>query len=101
MILTHAKYLNWRYKNYVELARSYADIKVFKAVIITIERTVKQVNLVKTIDDQDLPILDSATGILSIFNYAESIAESFRILIQLEIKYQLQSGVLTPDALKK
>ena len=101
MILTHAKYLHWRCKNYVELARSYADIKAFKAAIATIGQAIKQVELVKKIEEQDLPILDSARGILSISNYVESIAESFRILKQLEIKYQLQSGVLTPDAWKK
>jgi hypothetical protein len=31
LILTTAKYLDWRVMNYVELARAYADVGAFKA----------------------------------------------------------------------
>ena len=50
VILTHAKYLHWRCKNYVELARSYANIKAYKAAIATVEQTLKQIELVKKIE---------------------------------------------------
>jgi hypothetical protein len=31
LILTTAKYLDWRVMNYVELARAYADLSAYKA----------------------------------------------------------------------
>ena len=31
LILTTAKYLDWRVMNYLELARAYADLQAFKA----------------------------------------------------------------------
>ena len=33
LILTTAKYLDWRVLNYVELSRAYADVSAFKAAI--------------------------------------------------------------------
>ena len=57
VILTHAKYLHWKCKNYVELARSYVDIK---AAIATVGQALKQIELVKKIEEQDPPMLDSA-----------------------------------------
>ena len=62
VILTHAKYLHWRCKKYVELARSYVDIKAYKAAIATVEQTLKQIELVKKIEEQDPPMLDSVKG---------------------------------------
>ena len=62
VILTHAKYLHWRCKNYVELARSYADIKAYKAAIATVGQALKQIELVRKIEEQDPPMLDSAKG---------------------------------------
>lgn len=65
IILLKAKYLFWRVKNYVELARSYADLKAYKAAITTLGHGIKQVELVKKIEDQDPPVLDSDRGTFS------------------------------------
>jgi hypothetical protein len=54
--------LHWKCKNYVELARSYVDIKAYKAAIATVGQALKQIELVKKIEEQDPPMLDSAKG---------------------------------------
>lgn len=90
--MTSPKYLLWRVKNYVELARSYADCKAPKATCKTIAHALEQVKLLKTVQEQDPPVIDSTQQVIS---------EALRILNTLDLKYQLQTGVLTPENWKK
>ena len=49
-------------------------------------------NLLKAIEEQDLPIIDATQ---------DAIDEALRLLNTLDIKYQLQSGAITPEQWKK
>lgn len=51
LILTTVKYLNWRVLNYVELARSYADLKAFKAALKVISYAITKVLYSKKIEE--------------------------------------------------
>ena len=92
LILTTAKYLDWRVMNYVELARSYADIGAFKAAIRVVSYGVQKVLYLKQIEEQDPPVPDGTKEVL---------VEALRTLRTQELKYQLQAGTLSPDAWKK
>ena len=92
LILTTVKYLDWRVLNYVELGRAYADMKAYKAATKVIEYGITKVQYTKTIEEQDPPVPEGAK---------ETLVEALRVLRTQELKYQLQSGALTPDAWKK
>lgn len=47
LILTTAKYLDWRVTNYVELARTYADLTAYKAAIRVISYGIQKVLYLK------------------------------------------------------
>lgn len=92
LILTTAKYLDWRVMNYVELARAYADLTAYKAATRVISYGVQKVLYLKQIEEQDPPVPDGTK---------ETLVEALRVLRTQELKYQLQSGALTADAWKK
>jgi len=78
LILTTAKYLDWRVLNYVELARSYADLAAYKAAARVISYGVQKVLNLKLIEEQDPPVPDGT---------ADTLAESLRVLKTQELKY--------------
>ena len=92
LILTTAKYLAWRVQNYLELAHAYADIKAYKAANKVISYGLNKVLYLKQIEEQDPPVPDATK---------EALVESLRVLRTFEIKYQLHSGALAPDAWKR
>lgn len=92
LILTTAKYLDWRVMNYIELARAYADLQAYKAAGRVVTYGVQKVLYLKQIEEQDPPVPDGTK---------ETLVEALRVLRTQELKYQLQSGALTPDAWKK
>jgi hypothetical protein len=92
LILTTVKYLDWRVLNYVELGRSYADIKAFKAALKVIGYGITKVLYSKKIEEQDPPVPEGTK---------ETLVEALRVLRGQELKYQLQSGALNADAWKK
>jgi len=47
LILTTAKYIDWRVTNYVELARSYSDFGALKAATKVITYGVGKINITK------------------------------------------------------
>jgi len=92
LILTTAKYLEWRVLNYVELARAYADMEAYKAAVRVISYGLGQVLYLKKVEEQDPPVPDSTK---------EALVEALRGLRTQELKYQLQAGQLQPDQWKK
>ncbi len=78
--------------NYVELARAYADLAAFKAATRVVAYGIQKVLYLKQIEEQDPPVPDGTK---------ETLVEALRVLRTQELKYQLQSGALTPDAWKK
>lgn len=92
LILTTAKYLYWRVKNYVELAAAYADLKAYKAASKAISYGLNKVLYLKQIEEQDPPVPDATK---------EALVEGLRVLRSLEIKYQLHSGEIVADSWKK
>ena len=51
LILTTAKYLEWRVLNYVELARAYADMTAYKAANRVISYGIQKVLYLKQIEE--------------------------------------------------
>jgi hypothetical protein len=92
LILTTVKFLDWRVLNYVELGRAYADLKAYKAATKVIEYGIQKVQYAKSIEEQDPPVPDGAK---------DTLVEALRVLRTQELKYQLQSNYLAPDAWKK
>ena len=92
LILTTVKYLDWRVLNYVELGRAYADMQAYKAATKVIEYGINKVQYAKTIEEQDPPVPDGAK---------DTLVEALRVLRTQELKYNLQSSALAPDAWKK
>ncbi len=78
--------------NYVELARAYADVTAYKAATRVIGYAIQKVLYLKQIEEQDPPVPDGTK---------ETLVEALRVLRTQELKYQLQSGALTPDTWKK
>ena len=56
LILTTARYLSWRVKNYITLARTYADFGALKAATKVISYGVSKVLYLKEIEEQDPPL---------------------------------------------
>ena len=71
LILTTAKYLDWRVMNYVELARAYADLQAFKAATKVISYGIQKVLYLKQIEEQDPPVPDGTK---------ETLVEALRCL---------------------
>ena len=92
LILTTAKYLDWRVMNYVELARAYADQTAYKAALRVISYGIQKVLYLKQIEEQDPPVPDGTK---------ETLVEALRVLRTQELKYLLQAGALNPEAWKK
>jgi len=80
LILTTVKYLDWRVLNYVELGRSYADMKAFKAALKVIGYGITKVLYSKKIEEQDPPVPEGTK---------ETLVEALRVLRGQELKYQL------------
>ena len=78
--------------NYVELSRAYADLAAYKAATRVVTYGVQKVLYLKQIEEQDPPVPDGTK---------ETLVEALRVLRSQELKYQLHSGALTPDAWKK
>ena len=92
LILTTTKYLDWRVLNYVELARAYSDIGASKAATKVIAYGISKVRYAKEIEEQDPPVPEGTL---------DSLTDALRVLRTQELKYELQSGALSPDAWKK
>jgi len=71
LILTTAKYLDWRVMNYLELARAYADLQAFKAATKVVTYGVQKVLYLKQIEEQDPPVPDGTK---------ETLVEALRCL---------------------
>jgi hypothetical protein len=92
LILTTVKYLDWRVLNYVELARTYADMSAFKAAAKVIEHGITKVLYTKKIEEQDPPV-PSGTK--------DTLIEALRILRTQELKYMMQNGCKSEEWKKK
>jgi hypothetical protein len=92
LILTTGKYLLWRVKNYIECAKAFGDRKAFEEAINVLTKGLQRVEQLKTIEEQDPPILDADK---------QAIDEAFRLLRTMQVKYELQSGKLGGEAWKK
>ena len=92
LILTTTKYLDWRIMNYVELARAYADVGALKAANKVISYGISKVLYTKQIEEQDPPVPEGAK---------DTLIDALRVLRTQELKYELQSGALQPDAWRK
>jgi hypothetical protein len=51
LILTTAKYLDWRVMNYVELGRAYADVTAYKAAGRVVTYGIQKVLYLKQIEE--------------------------------------------------
>lgn len=59
LILSTGKYLLWKIKNYVEWAKAHADSKNFENALEIVKKGIERVELLKTIEEQDPPLLDA------------------------------------------
>lgn len=59
LLLSTGKYILWRIKNYIECSKAHADSKSFDQAIAIVNKGIEKVELLKTIEEQDLPILDA------------------------------------------
>jgi hypothetical protein len=71
LILTTAKYMDWRVLNYVELARAYADLKAFKAALKVTSYGITKILYSKKIEEQDPPVPEGTK---------ETIVEALRVM---------------------
>ena len=78
--------------NYVELARAYADVGALKAATKVISYGVGKVRYAKEIEEQDPPVPEGTV---------DTLTDALRVLRTQELKYELQSGALSPEAWKK
>lgn len=92
LILTTTKYLDWRVLNYVELARAYADFGALKAATKVISYGIGKVLYTKQVEEQDPPVPEGTK---------DTLIDALRVLRTQELKYELQSGALSPDAWRK
>lgn len=92
LILTTTKYLDWRVLNYVELARAYADFGAFKAATKVISYGISKVLYSKQVEEQDPPVPEGTK---------DTLIDALRVLRTQELKYELQSGSLAPEAWRK
>jgi hypothetical protein len=92
LILTTTKYLDWRVLNYVELARAYADVGALKAANKVISYGITKVLYTKQIEEQDPPVPEGTK---------DTLIDALRVLRTQELKYELQSGALQPEAWRK
>ena len=92
LILTTTKYLDWRITNYVELARSYSDYGALKASTKVITYAIGKVLYNKEVEEQDPPVPDGTK---------DTLIDALRVLRTQELKYELQSGAIGPEAWKK
>jgi hypothetical protein len=67
-------------------------LKAYKAATKVIEYGIQKVQYAKSIEEQDPPVPDGAK---------DTLVEALRVLRTQELKYQLQSNYLAPDAWKK
>ena len=88
IVLTSSKHLSWRITLYTELAETYEHLGGFKAANKVILHGLKQVQLMKEIEEAEPPVPDV---IKSAFI---SATEHLRAL---EMKYGLLLGTLPPD----
>ena len=92
LILTTVKYLDWRVLNYVELARAYADFGANKAASKVISYAVNKVLYTKQVEEQDPPVPEGTK---------DTLIDALRVLRTQELKYELQAGILAPEAWRK
>lgn len=92
LILTTTKYLDWRVLNYVELARAYADFGALKAATKVISYGIGKVLYTKQVEEQDPPVPEGTK---------DTLIDALRVLRTQELKYELQSGALSPEAWRK
>ena len=92
LILTTTKYLDWRVLNYVELARAYADFGALKAATKVISYGISKVLYTKQVEEQDPPVPEGTK---------DTLIDGLRVLRTQELKYELQSGALQPEAWRK
>lgn len=59
LIISTGKYLLWRVKNFVECAKANADSKDYEKSLEIINKGIERVELLKTIEEQDPPLLDA------------------------------------------
>lgn len=59
LLLTTGKYLHWRVRNYIECARAHADSKEFDKSLETLKKGIEKVEILLTIEKQDMPVLDA------------------------------------------
>ena len=92
LILTTTKYLDWRVLNYVELARAYADVGALKAATKVISYGISKVLYTKQVEEQDPPVPEGTK---------DTLIDALRVLRTQELKYELQSTALSPEAWRK
>lgn len=71
LILTTAKYIDWRVTNYVELARSYSDYGALKAATKVISYGLAKIIHTKQVEEQDPPVPDGTK---------DSLIDALRVL---------------------
>jgi len=86
------KYLEWRVKIYVELARNYQEMGSNEVALRTIDHCSSKVKELRDVLSQDPPMPIHTKKIF------DNVTRSLRIL---EIKFKLQLGQLPGDAYKK
>ena len=92
LLLTTAKYVDWRVMNYVELARAYADFGALKAATKVVSYAISKILYTKQIEEQDPPVPEGTK---------DTLIEALRVLRTQELKYELQSGALNGEQWKK
>ena len=86
LLLTTAKYIDWRCLNYIELARAYADFGALKAATKVVSYGIQKMLYAKQVEEQDPPVPDGTK---------DTLIDALRVLRTQELKYELQSGALT------
>jgi hypothetical protein len=84
--------LDWRVLNYVELARAYADFGALKAANKVVSYGIGKVLYTKQVEEQDPPVPEGTK---------DTLIDALRVLRTQELKYELQSAALSPEAWRK
>lgn len=84
LTLYGVKFLDWRVKLYVELARIYEECEASKAALKTIETALAKTTELKELEESDPPVPEHVSTLLK---------NNIRLLQTLEIKYRLHVSV--------
>ncbi|CAI2384889.1 unnamed protein product [Moneuplotes crassus] len=90
--ISNEGYLFWRIKNYTQLAKCYEDFGNLRGALAVCKNGVQTVLFFMKIEEQTPPLPEHTK---------DAITECARIMKTQVLKYQVQSGAITPTAWKK